>query len=206
VTYRPEYRPPWSDKADQLALRQLSARDAVTLVQAHSHHATLPAPVVQRIVARAQGNPFFLEELTRAVVAQVDAPSAVPVPETIQGVLMARIDRLPDAPKRLLQTASVLGRDVAPRLLQALWEGPEAIEPLLADLTRQEFLAAPLGTEDSVYVFKHALTQEVAYASLLTRRRQALHARIVEALETLKLSRSSAWLIMLCEAKCGKKP
>ena len=137
------------------------------------------------IVAKADGNPFFLEELTRAVVAQVDSQSAVTVPDTIQGVLMARIDRLPEEPKRLLQTASVLGREFSPRLLQAIWDGTGATAPLLAELKRQEFLYEPLGTEDPVYVFKHALTQEVAYTSLLTTRRQALHAAAGWALEAL---------------------
>ena len=75
------------------------------------------------IIARAEGNPFFLEELTRAVLDHADVGTAVTVPETIQGVLMARIDRLPEAPKRLLQTAAVLGREFAPLLLEALWTG-----------------------------------------------------------------------------------
>jgi tetratricopeptide (TPR) repeat protein len=185
VTYRPDYRPPWIDKSDQISLRQLSAHDAFKIVQSHSQHTELPEPVVQMIVAKAEGNPFFLEELTRAVVTQADAPSAVTVPDTIQGVLMARIDRLPEEPKRLLQTASVLGREFSPRLLQAIWDGTGATEPLLAELKRQEFLSEPFGTEHPVYVFKHALTQEVAYASLLTTRRQALHAAAGRALEAL---------------------
>jgi tetratricopeptide (TPR) repeat protein len=185
VTYRPDYRPPWIDKSDQISLRHLSAHDAYNIVRSNSQHAGLPEHVVQMIVSKAEGNPFFLEELTRAVVAQADSQSAVTIPDTIQGVLMARIDRLPEEPKRLLQTASVLGREFSPRLLQAIWDGSGATEPLLAELKRQEFLYEPLGTENPVYVFKHALTQEVAYASLLTTRRQALHAAAGRALEAL---------------------
>jgi class 3 adenylate cyclase/tetratricopeptide (TPR) repeat protein len=185
VTYRPDYRPPWIDKSNQISLRHLSASDAITIVRAHSQHVELPERTIQMIVAKAEGNPFFLEELTRAVVAQADSRAIVTVPDTIQGVLMARIDRLPEEPRRLLQTASVLGREFSPRLLQAIWDSAEAPEPLLAELKRQEFLYEPIGTEEPVYVFKHALTQDVAYATLLTTRRQALHAAAGRALEAL---------------------
>src|SRR5262249_30822313 len=119
TTYRPGYRPPWLDKsyATQLALRSLTPQDSVTVVHATSRHAALPASVEHRIIEQAEGNPFFLEELTRAVIEQGDLRKEVVVPDTIQGVLSARIDRLPEAHKRLLQTASVLGREFAPRLL-----------------------------------------------------------------------------------------
>jgi tetratricopeptide (TPR) repeat protein len=107
------------------------------------------------------------------------------IPDTIQGVLSARIDRLPEAHKRLLQTASVLGREFAPRLLQALWEETTPLAPLLLDLQRLEFLYERARGEEPLYVFKHALTQEVAYDSLLTTRRQRLHATAGYALERL---------------------
>src|SRR5215471_1011320 len=110
---------------------------------------------------------------------------AVVVPDTIQGVLGARLDRLPEAHKRLLQTASVLGRKFAPRLVQALWEEPTPLEPLLLDLKRLEFLYERARGEEPVYVFKHALTQEVTYDSCLTTRRRALHAAAGHALERL---------------------
>src|SRR5262249_11997638 len=109
----------------------------------------------------------------------------VVVPDTIQGVLSACIDRLPEAHKRLLQTASVLGRAFAPRLLQALWAESTPLEPLLLDLKRLEFLYERARGADPVYVFKHALTQAVTYASLLTTRRQVLHAAAGHALERL---------------------
>ncbi|MGH8068634.1 MAG: AAA family ATPase [Candidatus Entotheonellia bacterium] len=175
VTYRPGYRPPWLDKsyATQVALRNLGPQDSMTVVRSTRQHHELPANLEQMIIDKAEGNPFFLEELTRAVLDHADVGTDVSVPETIQGVLMARIDRLPEAPKRLLQTAAVLGREVSPPLLEAMWDGPRPLEPLLLTLTRQEFLLARPGPEGAVYVFKHALTQEVAYESLLTTRRQA---------------------------------
>src|SRR4029453_11353716 len=187
TTYRPGYRPPWIDKsyATQLSLRSLTPQDSVTVVHATSRHAALPASVEHRIIEQAEGNPFFLEELTRAVIEQGDLRKEVVVPDTIQGVLSARIDRLPEAHKRLLQTASVLGRAFAPRLLQALWEEPAPLEPLLLDLKHLGFLYERARGEAPVYVFKHALTQEVAYNSLLTTRRQVLHAAAGHALERL---------------------
>ena len=120
------------------------------------------------------------------MVEQEELQADVAVPDTIQGVLMARIDRLPDTAKRLLQTASVLGREFSLRLLGTLWEGPGALEPLLGELKRLEFVYEDTGAEEPVYVFKHVLTQEVAYGSLLHERRRALHARIVEAIETCR--------------------
>jgi predicted ATPase len=193
TTYRPGYRPPWLDKsyATQLSLRSLTPQDSVTVVHSTSHDTTLPAALEHRIIEQAEGNPFFLEELTRAVIEQGALPTDVVVPDTIQGVLSARMDRLPEAHKRLLQTASVLGRAFAPQLLQALWDEPTPLEPLLLDLKRLEFLYEHARGEEPVYVFKHALTQEVTYDSLLTTRRQVLHAAAGHALERLY----PAWLV-----------
>jgi hypothetical protein len=187
TTYRPGYRPPWIDKsyATQLSLRSLTPHDSVTVVHSTSHHTALPASLEHRIIEQAEGNPFFLEELTRAVIEQGAFPTDVVVPDTIQGVLSARIDRLPETHKRLLQTASVLGREFAPRLLQALWEETTPLASLLLDLKRLELLYERARGEEPVYVFKHALTQEVAYDSLLTTRRQRLHATAGHAMERL---------------------
>jgi class 3 adenylate cyclase len=187
TTYRPGYHPPWLEKsyATQISLRSLASHDAVTVVHSTRQQTALPESLERIIVQKAEGNPFFLEELTHAVIEQGDIQKEVVVPDTIQGVLSARIDRLPEAHKRLLQTASVLGREFAPRLLQALWEETTPLEALLMDLKRLEFLYERARGEEPVYVFKHALTQEVAYESCLTTRRRALHAAAGHALETL---------------------
>jgi class 3 adenylate cyclase/predicted ATPase len=187
TTYRPGYRPPWVEKsyATQVSLHTLPPQHAVTVVHSTRQQQALPASLELVIIEKAQGNPFFLEELTRAVIEQGDLQKEVVVPDTIQGVLSARIDRLPEAHKRLLQTASVLGREFSPRLLQALWEEPTPLEPLLVDLKRLEFLYERARGEEPVYVFKHALTQDVTYDSLLTTRRQGLHAAAGHALERL---------------------
>jgi predicted ATPase/class 3 adenylate cyclase len=190
-TYRPGYRPPWVGKSytTQVALRPLASRDSLVVVHSVAPRERLSDHLAQVILAKAEGNPFFLEELTRAVVEQGERQAEVAVPDTIQGVLMARIDRLPDAAKRLLQTASALGREFSLRLLGTLWEGPSALEPLLRELKRLEFVYEDTGADEPVYVFKHVLTQEVAYDSLLQERRRALHARIVVAIETLYADR-----------------
>src|SRR5262249_60409723 len=104
-----------------------------------------------------------------------DPEPAIGVPDTIQGVLMARIDRLPEAHKRLLQTAAVLGREFSPRVLEAIWDGTGALEPMLLDLKRLEFLFERTGGDEPLLLFKHALTQAVAYESVLTTRRQVIH-------------------------------
>src|SRR5262249_18563331 len=187
ATYRPGYRPPWLEKsyATQLSLRSLAAHDACPCVRSTRQKTSLPERLEDMIVQKAEGNPFFLEELTRAVIEQGALPTEVVVPDTIQGVLSARIDRLPETHKRLLQTASVLGREFAPRLVQALWEEPTTLESLLMDLKRLEFLYERARSEEPIYIFKHALTQEVAYESMLTTRRQVLHAAAGHALERL---------------------
>src|SRR5262245_23598632 len=97
---------------------------------------------------------------------------------------MARIDRLNEEPKRALQTAAVLGREVSARLLEAIWDGPGDVTRALPELTRLEFFYERPGADEPTYVFKHALTQDVAYQSLLTTRRMRLHEATGRALES----------------------
>src|SRR5262249_1182062 len=140
-TYRPGYRPPWLEKsyATQIALRRLTQPDSLAVV--HAVLQRVPPDALARVILdKAEGNPFFLEELARAVVEQGELRSLSAVPDTIQGVLAARIDRLPEEPKRLLQTASVLGREFSSRLLGLLWDTPDVLETYLEELKRLEFL------------------------------------------------------------------
>ena len=191
VTYRPGYQPPWIGKsyATQIALRSLVPQEGISVVRSISQQNQLPAAMERLILAKAEGNPFFLEELTRAVITDAGNETGINVPDTVQGVLMARIDRLPEEPKGLLQTASVLGREFSLRLLKAIWERPETLESGLMGLRQLEFLYERIGAEGMLYVFKHALTQDVAYDSLLSSRRQALHAAAGQALETMYADR-----------------
>ena len=185
ATYRPGYRPGWMDKsyATQIALQPLSEGDSMAVVRSALLNRPISDPLARLILDKAEGNPFFIEELCRTVEEQGDLDTIPAVPDTIQDVLVARIQRLPTGPRSLLQAASVLGRDVSVRVLGAIWDGVEPLDDTLAVLTSLEFLY-PLGADgDSVYVFKHVLTQEVAYETLMPARRQAMHAAAGRALE-----------------------
>ena len=187
VTYRPGYRPPWIEKsyATQITLSRLTDVESQAVIRANLRRAEPADDQIAAVLAKAEGNPFFLEELARSLL---ESPH-ISVPDTIQGVLMARIDRLPEEHKRLLQTASVLGREFPLNLLTAMWEPADSLAPLLADLKRWEFLYEEPTAEEPRYLFKHALTQEAVYQSLLTSRRQALHAAAGETFEALFASR-----------------
>ncbi|MFP5285760.1 MAG: ATP-binding protein, partial [Thermoanaerobaculia bacterium] len=183
LTYRSGYRPRWIDKsyATQISLSRLTDRESQEVMQSVLRRTELSAELVGLVLKKAEGNPFFLEELTRSLLERPD----VSVPDTVQGVLMARIDRLPEEHKRLLQTASVLGREFALNLLTAVWDREESLPALLADLRRWEFLHEQPTAEEPLYFFKHALTQEAVYQTLLTNRRQSLHAASGRAFEAL---------------------
>jgi class 3 adenylate cyclase/tetratricopeptide (TPR) repeat protein len=200
VNYRPEYQHTWVSKTyyTQLRLDPLPPTSAQTLLQALLGDDPDLAPLKRVLIGRTEGNPFFLEESARTLVeSQVlvgepgayrlaRAPLSIQVPATVQAVLAARMDRLPAEDKILLQTAAVIGKDVSFPLLQAIAELPEeALRGALTHLQAAEFLYEASLFPELEYTFKHALTQEVAYGSLLQERRRALHARIVEALEAL---------------------
>ncbi len=183
ATYRPGYRPPWIEKSysTQITLARLSNAEGEAVVRAVLRRGELPEKVVREVLTKAEGNPFFLEELTRSFLEH----PGVAVPDTIQGVLIARIDRLPEEHKRLLQTAAVLGREFTLQLLTLVWGVEGDLAPLVADLKRWEFLYEEPTADEPRYLFKHALTQEAVYETLLKGRRQALHAAAGSAFEII---------------------
>ena len=191
ATYRPGYRPPWLDRsyATQLAVRPLGPQDSLAIVSGLLPDGAMAGGLASLILDKAEGNPFFLEELARVVSDQGGAQSEIHVPDTVHGVLTARIDRLSETPKRILQTGSVVGREFSLRLIQALEDAEGSRGPglaaALAELARLEFLYERSEGGEPVYVFKHALTQDVARATLVAPRRRALHRRVAEALERL---------------------
>jgi tetratricopeptide (TPR) repeat protein len=200
VNYRPEYQHGWGSKTyyTQLRLDPLPPASTDALLQALLGADPSLAPLKHLLSARTEGNPFFLEESVRALgetgvlVGESgayrlgQALPTIPVPATVQAVLAARIDRLPSEEKRLLQTAAVIGTEVPLALLQAIAELPEgALHRGLAHLQAAEFLYEARLFPEQEYTFTHALRHEVAYGSLLRERRRVLHARLVEALETL---------------------
>jgi transcriptional regulator with AAA-type ATPase domain/predicted ATPase len=188
TTYRPGYRPPWLGRsyATQIGLDRLTPADSLEVVHAVVPEDRLTPELAQTIVARAEGVPFFLEELARAVADHPDLRSDTMVPDTIQGVLEARLDRLPESERQLLQVASVIGKDVPVSLLQAVAGRPEA--DLRRDLSRlqtTEIIHLKRASPAEEYTFKHALTHEVIYRSLLAPRRQALHGVVGRSIEEL---------------------
>jgi class 3 adenylate cyclase/tetratricopeptide (TPR) repeat protein len=192
ATYRPGYRPPWIDKsyAGQTPLQPLSPDDSMHMVRSVLRAERLVNLVAQEIVTKADGNPFFLEQLALHAGEARDLRSDLMVPNTIHDVVMARIDRLPDDTKRLLQTAAVIGREFSLRLLNAVWKGPGSPEDHLRQLSQLEFVYERVETEGFVYVFRHALTQETAYGSLLERQRRIYHGSVGRALEELYSGRA----------------
>jgi len=187
ATYRPGYRPPWIDKsyAGQTPLQPLSRDDAIQMVRSVLRVENLIDLVTQEIVAKADGNPFFLEQLALHAGEARDLRADLMVPNTIHDVVMARIDRLPEETKRFLQTAAVIGREFPLRLLKAVWKGPGSAEDQLRELSRLEFVYERREAEGTVCVFRHALTQETAYGNLLERHRRVYHGAIGQALEEL---------------------
>ena len=184
ATYRPGYRPAWMDRSYATQL-SLAADESLAIVRSLLPDVADAGTRARIILDKAEGNPFFLEELTRVVEEVAGPAGGVTVPDTVHGVLMARIDRLPEVPKRLLQTASVLGRAFSVRVLEAIFDEAGPLAPHLLELARLEFLYEETRAEEPVYVFKHALTQDVAQTTLVVPRRRDLHRRAAEALEAL---------------------
>ena len=206
VNYRPEYQHGWGSKTyyTQLRLDPLPAASADEFLQAllgddvgAAGRSPLQA-LKQLLIERTGGNPFFLEESVRTLVETgvlagepgayrlTQSLTSLQVPATVQAMLAARIDRLSAEEKRLLQTAAVIGHEVPLPLLQAIADVPEvALYRSLAQLQGAEFLYETRLFPEREYTFKHALTHEVAYGSLLQERRRTLHASIVAALEGL---------------------
>ena len=200
VNYRPEYQHGWGSKTyyTQLRLDPLPPLSADEFLHALLGDDASLQPLIPLLIARTEGNPFFLEESVRTLVETGvlqgergayhlgQALPTIQVPATVQAVLAARIDRLPPEEKGLLQTAAVIGHEVPLPLLQAIADMPEEVlHRSLAHVQATEFLYETRLFPECAYTFKHALTHEVAYGSLLHERRRALHARIVEALEAL---------------------
>jgi class 3 adenylate cyclase/tetratricopeptide (TPR) repeat protein len=186
-TYRPGYRPPWIDKpfAGQTPLQSLSRDDSLQVLRSVLDAQSLIGLVTDEIVTRADGNPFFLEQLALHAGEAKDRLLDFMVPNTIHDVMMARIDRLPAETKELLQTAAVIGREFSSRLLRAVWQGPGSLEARLDELIRLDFIDERVEPEGTTYIFRHALTQEAAYGTLLGRHRRTWHGAIGQALEQL---------------------
>jgi class 3 adenylate cyclase/tetratricopeptide (TPR) repeat protein len=198
-TYRPGYASPFGERTyfTRVVPAALSAEDSARMAAAVLATDALPAELRALVAAKAEGNPFYVEELVKSleetdILVRRDGRyelarpvTALSVPSTIHDVIAARIDRLEEAPKRTLQLASVIGREFTRRLVDRLAEVRERNDDLLRELTTLELIHERRLYPELAYMFKHALTQDVAYASLLVQRRKELHGLIGLAIEEL---------------------
>jgi len=196
-TFRPDFTPPWTGRAHltQVTLPRLPRRQAVEMMRRVTHGKPLPAEVVEHVVAKTDGVPLFVEELTKMVLesgllqeredcyelAGLLPPLAIPT--TLHDSLMARLDRLA-AVKGLAQLAATLGREFSYELLHAVapWDEP-TLQQGLQQLVGAEFLYQQGLPPQATYRFKHALIQDAAYQSLLRSTRQQYHQRIAQIVE-----------------------
>jgi predicted ATPase len=184
ATARPEFTPPWPARSNltTVQLPRLTTHEACDMVTALGGP-ELAAATRDALVARADGVPLYVEELTKAVAAPGAARSVAAIPATLADSLMARLDRL-SAAKEVAQRAAVLGREFGYPLLAATAGLDEAaLRHGLTRLIDAEILFARGAPPAATYTFKHALIQETAYHSLLKRTRQQLHARVAQALD-----------------------
>ncbi|MBN9316816.1 MAG: AAA family ATPase [Devosia sp.] len=199
----------------RIDLEPLDATASGELLGNLLHIEDLPNSIRAQILERSEGNPFYLEEVLRSLIdgGQVVREGEhwratrsileATIPDTLAGVLSARIDRLPDATKRVAQTAAVIGRVFQHRVLQTVCrEAPAAeriehVEPHLATLSFEQLVREKARDPEREYIFKHALTCEAAYDLLLRSRRRDLHARCGEALEALFAERRDEFAAVL---------
>jgi class 3 adenylate cyclase/tetratricopeptide (TPR) repeat protein len=197
--YRPEVTPPWAQGAlyQKLGLETLGRNASIRLVINLLGGLKLAPALEGKIAEKAGGNPFFMEEIVRELLERGDLVreenqyvcrrplDQIEIPSTIQGVIAARMDRLSEDLKRTTQVASVIGRDFAFKILQSVMKLGEELRGHLTNLVGLELLYEKALYPELEYIFKHSLTQNVAYESLLKQRRREIHGRIARAIEEL---------------------
>ncbi|KWR85539.1 adenylate/guanylate cyclase domain-containing protein [Cupriavidus sp. IDO] len=204
VNYRPEHTHDWGARPcyTQLHLEPLGPAEAQDLLTALLGDDRSLVSLKRLILEKTEGNPFFIEEVVQTLFEEgallghpgcyriEETPTLLHIPATVQGVLAARIDRLPFMQKELLQTLAVIGKDFPLTLVRHITAlAEDKLRPLLSDLQAADFIYQRPAYPEIEYAFKHALTQEVAGNSLLIERRRALHERTAQAIETLFQSR-----------------
>jgi predicted ATPase len=197
ITFRPEFVPPWPGQphVSEVALTRLGRREGAAMVDKVVGDKVLPVEVSAQIVAKTDGVPLFVEELTKAVLEsglledrgdRYELAGPLPpfaIPATLHDSLLARLDRLAPV-KEIAQIGAAIGREFSYALLAAVADRPEAeLQIALGRLVSSELVFRRGAPPEAIYSFKHALVQDAAYGTLLKSRRQQLHARIVEVLE-----------------------
>jgi class 3 adenylate cyclase/tetratricopeptide (TPR) repeat protein len=189
----------YASRYTELLLDRLSPMEAQTLVVRLLRVEDLPSVLRERILSRAEGNPFYVEEVIRSLIDRgaivhdgasdrwtaTGEVGEIPIPDTLQGVLMARIDRLEDDARRVLQVAAVIGRIFLYRVLAAITGQEPRLETRLLTLQQEEMIRQRARLPELEYIFKHELTREAAYNGLLKKARRAIHRQVADALEQL---------------------
>ena len=211
LLYRPEYTHQWGSKSfyTKVGVDQLGMSSSGKLVTAILKEEEVAPELSRLILSRSAGNPLFMEEFTHTLLENGSIekkedqftlkgnPEDIQVPDTIQGIIAARMDRLEDNLKRTMQVASVIGRDFAFKILQTITGMRSKLKSSLLNLQGLEFIYEKNLFPELEYIFKHALTQEVAYSSLLQKRRKELHGKIGMAIEELYPERLEEFYEML---------
>jgi class 3 adenylate cyclase/tetratricopeptide (TPR) repeat protein len=199
LLYRPEYTHQWGSKSyyNRIGLSQLTTKSSAELVKAILEGAEIVPELRELILSRTGGNPLFMEEFTHSLLENGSIErrnnqyvlnrkvSDIRVPDTIQGIISARMDRLEDNLKRTMQVASVIGRDFAFRILQIITGMREELKSYILNLQGLELIYEKSLFPELEYIFKHALIQEVAYNSLLLKKRREIHEKIGQAIEQI---------------------
>ncbi|MFC1856911.1 adenylate/guanylate cyclase domain-containing protein [Thermodesulfobacteriota bacterium] len=211
LLYRPEYGHQWGSKSYyiKVGVAQLGTPSSTELIQAILEEGQVTPELKQLILNRAAGNPLFMEEFTYTLLDNGSIKKKdkqyilsrkaadIQVPDTIQGIIAARMDRLEENLKRTMQVASVIGRDFAFRILQTITGMREELKSYLLNLQGLEFIYEKRLFPELEYIFKHALIQEVAYNSLLLKRRKEIHENIGKAIEEIYTERLEEFYEML---------
>jgi class 3 adenylate cyclase/pimeloyl-ACP methyl ester carboxylesterase len=210
LTYRPDYTNPFGERTfyNRISLKALLEKESLELAKGVLGISKLPEPIEPLILGRAEGNPFYIEEIVKsleeigafrreeAIEAAVDLDQ-IRIPMSIQDILMARIDRLPEEQKNALQIAAVIGREFDAILLERIAELEDRASEIIGELVGLELIYQTKFYPELAYMFKHALTHEVAYNSLFNSQRKILHAKIGESAEVLYSTRLAEYYDML---------
>ena len=211
LLYRTEYHHQWGSKTyyHKIGLDQLGVDSSIELVKAMLEEGEIAPELRELILNRAAGNPLFMEELTHTLIENGTIKktdnryvlsrniSDIQIPDTVQGIIAARMDRLEENLKRTMQVAAVIGRDFAFRILQTITGMREELKSYLLNLQGLEFIYEKSLFPELEYIFKHALTREVAYNSLLLKRRKEIHENIGTAIEEIYRDRLEEFYEML---------
>ncbi|MGD9227441.1 MAG: adenylate/guanylate cyclase domain-containing protein [Desulfobacterales bacterium] len=202
LTYRPGYANPFGERTffNHISLKALQNEDSLDLTKDVIGVDRLPKFIEPLILERAEGNPLYIEEIAKSLEelgifkkieanGTVKAQDQIQIPTSIQDIIMARIDRLPEEQKVALQLAAVIGREFANRLLERIAKLQAGITDILDDLVRLEILYQTQFYPELSFMFKHALTHDVAYNSLLTSKRKAIHALTGKVIEEIYSTR-----------------